>query len=193
MSVSITCADVEVRKVVADHLASLQLWAPKAHAHIIIRDTITSDPEYGTDDGPTDGCMGVTSGLKQDKITLYLDQIELVRSHSVDLPSNRWFMEVSKHFDPLIYVLTHEWGHAIDPAPWSYLDSPMAKMFLDTTHEVWVVNDRCPDSFSDYGATGYREAWAEAFVEWHLSHGHTINAAARWFANRYGWYSFKGA
>ncbi len=191
MNVSITCTDPAIKATIRDHVSRLMLWAPKDHMHITVYESIMDDKEYGTDNGPTDGCMGCTSGLKQDHMALYLDQIEKVRSKAVELPSPTWFMPVSEHIDALIYVLTHEWGHGVDPAPWSMLDTPMAQMFLDTTREYWINDAGCPTHFSDYGMTGYREGWAEAFVEWHMSYGHTESDVARWFANRYGWYSFK--
>jgi hypothetical protein len=83
------------------------------------------------------------------------------------------FMPAQDDHDRWEYVLAHEWGHAIDNA--SPLDQMLAQ-FDDHVHGL-----------SAYGESSPREAYAEAFAEWYLTKGHTSNAAATFYANKFGW------
>lgn len=83
------------------------------------------------------------------------------------------FMPAQDDHDRWEYVLAHEWGHAIDHE--NALDQMMAQ-FDDHVHGL-----------SAYGESSPREAYAEAFAEWYLTKGRTSNAAAKHYAQKFGW------
>jgi phage portal protein BeeE len=75
----------------------------------------------------------------------------------------------------LQYVLTHEFGHAMDYRK----DHPGGQNDgIDREHER---------SLSGYSRQGSHEAYAEAFAEWVLTGGSSTNPAVREYADRYGW------
>lgn len=86
--------------------------------------------------------------------------------------SDDGFMPAQDDHDRWEYVLAHEWGHAIDHE--NALDQMMAQ--FDDHHGL-----------SAYGQSSPREAYAEAFAEWYLTKGHTSNAAAQFYAQKFGW------
>ena len=71
------------------------------------------------------------------------------------------------------YTLAHEFGHAI--TPWNRMRS--------ITREWSAVGFY----FSHYGQSDPAEGFAEAFAEFYLSEGKTINPAARAYAVDFGW------
>lgn len=78
-------------------------------------------------------------------------------------------MPAAKGVDRQTYVLTHEWGHAIDD---------------DSKQLLWAKHFT---ELSAYGGESPREAKAEAFAEWSLSSGKTNNPAAIDYAKELGW------
>lgn len=93
----------------------------------------------------------------------------------------RWpGMPASKDVNSALYVLAHEWGHAL-----STLDE------ADDKHTHRHAIDA--GGMTRYGRTGSdgvlapREGYAEAFAEWALTEGKTTNAAARVYAEKYKW------
>ena len=75
------------------------------------------------------------------------------------------------------YTLVHEWGHLLD------------RRNEEATDEDFIEVKRLIDdegaTFTSYGLTNGREAYAEAFLIWFS--GDTSNPIASYFANMYGW------
>ena len=75
------------------------------------------------------------------------------------------------------YTLVHEWGHLLD------------RRTEEATDEDFIEVKRLIDdegaTFTQYGLTNGREAYAEAFLIWFS--GDTSNPIASYFANMYGW------
>lgn len=88
-----------------------------------------------------------------------------------------WFMPTSKDLPGLRYVLTHEWGHALDPQQPEVI-------------AVWIraqALERRKGLLSSYGKKNAHEGYAEAFAEWVLSGGRTKNPVVKLYAREFGW------
>lgn len=82
------------------------------------------------------------------------------------------------------YVLTHEWGHAIDPFFTDELDYESREAYLD----AWTQGKGEENGdMSPYGRQNAAESFAEAFAEWYLTDGATPNNAANDYAALFGW------
>jgi hypothetical protein len=77
----------------------------------------------------------------------------------------------------LKYVLAHEWGHAIDASH---------RPGHERQQKLWTKLKS--KGASNYGSKNHVEGHAEAFAEWWLSNGQTINEFSRAYADFFGWY-----
>lgn len=79
-------------------------------------------------------------------------------------------MPVARMVDQLTYVITHEWGHAID-----HWDNAQV---IEMWGAAMRAGERQTGDMSDYGELSPRESLAEAFTELVLSRGETRNRSA---------------
>lgn len=78
------------------------------------------------------------------------------------------------------YVLAHEWGHSL---------STKEQADNRTVHRKAIDSGEL-SRYGTAGVTGVlapREGYAEAFAEWSLTNGKTTNAAAKAYADEFGW------
>jgi hypothetical protein len=87
------------------------------------------------------------------------------------------------------YVLTHEWGHAVDP---QFLSGSGDFGMAGEVSQAWMEATREGGDMSNYGHTNSAEGFAEAFAEFYLTNGETQNRAAIDFAVRFGWKARNG-
>lgn len=72
------------------------------------------------------------------------------------------------------YAIAHEYGHAI-----------MQKNQSNAAAQAMYAEHK--GDLSVYGKHDNKEAYAEAFAEWHLTNGKTDNPAVRAYAKKFGW------
>lgn len=84
------------------------------------------------------------------------------------------FMPAAVGTPDVDYTITHEYGHARGYVGGRGVD-------------FWQQHKA---GLSPYGRENADEGYAEAFAEWHVSEGRTDNAAARAYAEEYGWHTF---
>lgn len=84
------------------------------------------------------------------------------------------------------YFLLHETGHQFDVANNRTGSGSDSRWNSKATLPLFN-NPDVKDSLSIYGRTDYREAYAEAFAEWHGTGGKTKNVAAIAYAKQQGW------
>lgn len=84
------------------------------------------------------------------------------------------FMPAAVDTPDVDYTITHEYGHAR-----GYIGGRSV--------DFWQQHKA---GLSPYGRENADEGYAEAFAEWHVSEGRTDNAAARAYAEEYGWHTF---
>jgi len=109
---------------------------------------------------------------------IVIDRGLLMKNQGPDYFSPVGFMPAARTTDPLVYTLTHEWGHALTPLDGISLTGNRAM------RRVWRNNDF---AFGKYGRSSVHEGYAEAFAEWYLTRGLTTNAAAKAYAREFGW------
>lgn len=74
------------------------------------------------------------------------------------------------------HVLTHEYGHAIDPYK---VDSAHARVSQQLKNETVPV--------SNYAKENLQEAYAETFAKWVVTRGETLDATVLKYAETFGW------
>lgn len=89
-------------------------------------------------------------------------------------------MPVINKVTPSRYTVTHEYGHHIEEERGNLGVSNA----LSSNHTVF-------HALSRYGRKNPREAYAEAYTEWHLTEGTTKNVAARAYAKAAKWNTYK--
>lgn len=163
-------------------VASLhELYPSKPPRHILVLGDRTTRLAVGAD-GPYVGAWTYQQAGFSHKVFINSDNLHSGRFDKIiKEPQNKdWFMpEVFKQ-DSSHYLMTHEVGHQVD----FMKKSNSAKELFD--------NPAIKKHLSTYGQSLVQEGYAEAFAEWHTSHGKTSNPAARAYAVHEGWYGTDG-
>lgn len=85
---------------------------------------------------------------------------------------------------PADYVVTHEYGHAIEADRYG---TPDGKFQTPAEVETAIHTLEQPSSYGNWYKNGEHEVYAEAFAEWYLSGGQTKVPMAQRLAELEGW------
>lgn len=98
-----------------------------------------------------------------------------------------WLMPAGEHFEPVDYLLAHEWGHAVY---WSGDPASSARLLAQTFRDLEREPGASPlAGLSQYGSQNPSEGYAEAFAQWVLA-GWEPNQLGEILAKEEGWESF---
>lgn len=99
-------------------------------------------------------------------------------SHMGKGTGSSWFMPNAKSVPGTQYTFTHEYGHQYD----AQNDRSSGRAMFENTN--------VKQHLSNYGKHNAHEGYAEAFAEWHTSHGQTKNPAAIAYARHEKWHGY---
>lgn len=122
-----------------------------------------------------------------DGIGMYGDLRTAIKPRSA---KSKFLMPTSDETGEAVYDLTHEYGHALmfQRDQGALASRLYDELDLKRLHdEGYIVPSR--GTLGYYGASDYKEAYAEAFAEWHLSAGLTENPMVLRYAQEFDWRS----
>jgi hypothetical protein len=134
---------------------------------VTIRPTIVDDDEYV--DQADDNWIAGSTDIRKGKITINARIFTVKRYGNFPM-----FMSMVDQVPPWLYVLAHEYGHVFTP-------------LKDDLDKLVAIQNGVRPYLSWYGQTTSSDGYAEAFAEWTLSGGNTMNVGARRVAARYQW------
>ena len=136
--------------------------------------TVTMEPP------PMRGVAGLTRGT--DHYPTQESEIEIFAMETRALAAGAYplwdgpLMPSIKTVPPVVYIATHEYGHA-----------HAASMTPEQRGRMGIMWSEHKAGLGSYGRFSQEEAYAEAFAEWHVTNGATTNADVRAYAQEFGW------